>query len=151
MYGDLLWSKMSPTNWFKKKLCRDVLLEKCCKPMNHQVTKFSIHWKKVKNIWDALGDLVPFLQFKKREKHPASICNFTKSIILYFKSRKASQIFLSAISGSYLSNGFHCYYKSGQIHFKSGQLLLLQIGATVITKSGQGLRIGPDLLLEGSA
>ena len=30
----------------------------------------------MKQIWDALHDLVPFAQFKKREK--AEACNFTK-------------------------------------------------------------------------
>ena len=42
-------------------------------------------------IWDALRDLMPFVQFKKHEKHPersvtfrklqAEACNFTKSKI----------------------------------------------------------------------
>ena len=35
-------------------------------------------------VWDALRDLVPFVQFKQREKHPwrsfsAKVCNFLKS------------------------------------------------------------------------
>ena len=29
-------------------------------------------------IWDALHDLVPFVQFKKREKHSWSSVNFSK-------------------------------------------------------------------------
>ena len=29
-------------------------------------------------IWDALHDLVPFAQFKKREKHPWRSVNFSK-------------------------------------------------------------------------
>ena len=66
----------------------------------------------VQSIWDALRDLVPFVQFKKREKHPwrcvvfskVAACNFTKSntppwVFSLFancadgtKSRKASYI-----------------------------------------------------------
>ena len=30
------------------------------------------------NIWDALRDLVPFVQFKKREKHPWRSVTFSK-------------------------------------------------------------------------
>ena len=30
------------------------------------------------SIWDALHDLVPFLQFKKREKHPLMSVTFSK-------------------------------------------------------------------------
>ena len=61
------------------------------------------------NIWDALRDLVPFVQFKKREKHPwRSITfkpvTFLKVTLLYgcflrllnytngTKSRKASHM-----------------------------------------------------------
>ena len=32
----------------------------------------------LKNICDALRDLVPFVQFKKREKHPWKSVNFSK-------------------------------------------------------------------------
>ena len=31
-----------------------------------------------KNKWDALYDLIPFAQFKKREKQPWRIVNFSK-------------------------------------------------------------------------
>ena len=54
-------------------------------------------------------------------------------------------MFLSAISEIYLSNGFYCCYKSGQINRKSEQLLFLQIGATIFTNSGQVLQIGTNL------
>ena len=30
----------------------------------------SVNWVVVSYIYDALRDLVPFIQFKKREKHP---------------------------------------------------------------------------------
>ena len=54
-------------------------------------------------IWDVLGDLEPFIQFKKREKHswrsvPAETCNFTKSktpqrvFSTFFKLYKLYQI-----------------------------------------------------------
>ena len=32
----------------------------------------------LKHICDALHDLVPFVQFKKREKHPFRTVNFSK-------------------------------------------------------------------------
>ena len=34
--------------------------------------------KKYRNICDALPDLVPFVQFKKREKHPWKSVTFSK-------------------------------------------------------------------------
>ena len=40
----------------------------CWKPRVHQASK-DLHNK----IWDALRDLVPFVQFKKRKKHPWSV------------------------------------------------------------------------------
>ena len=37
-----------------------------------------IHGRKKMNICDALHDLVPFAQFKKREKNPWRSVNFSK-------------------------------------------------------------------------
>ena len=41
---------------------------------------------------DALRDLVPFVQFKKREKHPWRSVTFSKVADLSCKSRNASHI-----------------------------------------------------------
>ena len=41
---------------------------------------------------DALRDLVPFVQFKKREKHPWRSVTFSKGADLSCKSRNASHI-----------------------------------------------------------
>ena len=53
----------------------------------------------------------------------------------------------------FLSNGFHCYYKLGEIYFRLGKLLLFQIGAEINTnqdnyyKPEQLLKIGAQQLL----
>ena len=44
--------------------------------MKQKIKKF--HWEKSWNISGALRDLVPFVQFKKREKHPWRSVNFSK-------------------------------------------------------------------------
>ena len=64
----------------------------------------SIAFQAVTNTCDALRDLVPILQFKKREKHPWRSVTFSKVTLLHgsfsrflnckngTKSRKASYI-----------------------------------------------------------
>ena len=44
---------------------------------DHCVVDFSSEWYP-KRLWDVLRDLVPFLQFKKRGKHPWKCVTFSK-------------------------------------------------------------------------
>ena len=39
---------------------------------------FIVHYRSVSEICDTLRDLIPFLQFKKREKHPWRSVTFSK-------------------------------------------------------------------------
>ena len=81
-------------------------------------------------IYEALHDLVPFVQFKKREKHPwrsitfskvtsvysvakSSACNFTKNntlpwgFLMFFKLHEWYHI-VQSVSHIYSANGFAC-------------------------------------------
>ena len=50
------------------------------KAANCQVTVAipTLAFPRMSHIWDALHDFAPFLQFKKREKHPWRSVTFTK-------------------------------------------------------------------------
>ena len=51
-----------------------------CKVENWYSSSYVQYFSKRRflDICDALRDLVPFVQFKKREKHPRRIVNFSK-------------------------------------------------------------------------
>ena len=54
-----------------------------------KITRNTAHFNnRSKSIWDALHHLVPFVQSKKREKHPWRRVNFNK--VAGTKSRNAS-------------------------------------------------------------
>ena len=50
-------------------------------PQNFKISKLRLSTYKS----DALLDLVPFIQFKKREKHPRSSVSFSLSLQIYKK------------------------------------------------------------------
>ena len=62
--------------------------------------------KKPVVICDALRDLVPFVQFKKREKHPWRSVTFSKVAALSCKQRNASHILHNVRSNNNITISF---------------------------------------------